>query len=184
MTFRVAEEHLQGGGTFDSSGAFRDERWSDEDDGDGKKRRVLRKRVDPSHDGIAGAEDSGGNGTAVAVDSPSKASDDVQEQQLPDESVPTAVAVQAGAQQTTNVISSTPPVQRGPSPESTLSSQPTRVEEDGLEHAQSVVSTLVAQLVEDEDQPKPSLSPPNPPLNLSMDQWFYRFISLFCLILL
>ena len=29
---------MQVGGTFDASGAFRDERWSDEEDPDGKKR--------------------------------------------------------------------------------------------------------------------------------------------------
>ena len=32
-------------------------------------------------------------------------------------------------------------------------------EEDGLEHAQAVASTLVAQLVEEEDQPKETLIP-------------------------
>lgn len=163
--YRVAEEHLQGGGTFDSSGAFRDERWSDEDDGDGKKRRVLRKRIDPLHDASTGAED---NSTAIS-DSPSKTSD---QDQLSEESI--SVTVQVGGQPTNRVINSSPPVQRGPSPEST---QPTRVDEDGLEHAQAVVSTLVAHLVEDEEQPKPSHSPPN--AHLSMDQWFYRFICLF-----
>ena len=49
--------------------------------------------------------------------------------------------------------------------------QPVRLDvEDGLEHAQAVVSDLVAQLVEDEDLPKASPSPPN----LAMDQWYYR----------
>ena len=161
---RVAEEHLQVGGTFDSSGAFRDERWSDEDDGEGKKRRVLRKKVDPSHDG--GDEDA-----PVIVDSPSK--DSVKEAQMYEE--PAATPPSA-----TPVVNSSPPVPvRGPSPDaSSMLSQPIRVDDDGLEqHAQSVVSTLVAQLVEDEDQPKSSPSPPNP--QLSMDQWFYRLNPLF-----
>ena len=39
---RVAED-TQVGGTFDASGAFRDERWSDEDDLEGKKRAAAKK---------------------------------------------------------------------------------------------------------------------------------------------
>lgn len=46
--------------------------------------------------------------------------------------------------------------------------------EDGLEHAQAVVSDLVAHLVEDEDLPKASPSPPNHNAAAVMDQWFYR----------
>lgn len=155
-------EDLQGGGTFDSSGAFRDERWSDEDDGEGKKRRVLRKRVDPSQEG--NADDGGGAGDlptqAIDIKEPpaEEASPAIQVASVP-AVVPVAAAVNAS-----------PVHPRGPSPES---SQPVRVDEDGLEHAQAVVSTLVAQLVEDEDQPKSSPSPPNP--NMGMDQWFYRY---------
>lgn len=172
-------EDLQGGGTFDSSGAFRDERWSDEDDGEGKKRRVLRKRVDPSQDGSGGPEDAKGG---VDEDSPTHQAVEIKETQ-PEESVPvvTPVAAVAPISVPVSAVSAQPaaaavnlsPVHRGPSPES-QSSQPVRVDEDGLEHAQAVVSTLVAQLVEDEDQPKSSPSPPNP--NNSMDQWFYRSV--------
>jgi hypothetical protein len=140
---------------------------------------VLRKRVEPSHDGGVGDEDGGGGG-AVTVDSPSN--DNVKDPQIHEEptapspvTVATPVQVAAHHISAATVVNSNPPVLRGPSPESSsMLSQPIRVDEDGLEHAQAVVSTLVAQLVEDEDQPKPSPSPPNPQLNLSMDQWFYR----------
>lgn len=171
---RVAED-LQGGGTFDSSGAFRDERWSDEDDGEGKKRRVLRKRADPSQDGSGGTEDG-----SCPVDSPSHVSEmkEVPVEELVPSVAPVAAAgPAAGASQAPAAAVNLSPVHRGPSPESQQSSQPVRVDEDGLEHAQAVVSTLVAQLVEDEDQPKSSPSPPNPPNpNIGMDQWFYRSV--------
>jgi len=45
-------------------------------------------------------------------------------------------------------------------------------EEDGLEHAQAVASTLVAQLVEEEDQPKETLIPNHH--IVGMEQCFYR----------
>ena len=45
MEFRVAED-MQVGGTFDASGAFRDERWSDEEDADVKKKANGKKSVD------------------------------------------------------------------------------------------------------------------------------------------
>lgn len=138
---------------------------------------MLRKRVETSHDGGVGDEDGGD----VILDSPSKenAKDpQLHEEPAPPAAPPAATPVQVSAHQISaaTVVNSSPPVLRGPSPESSsMLSQPNlRVDEDGLEHAQAVVSTLVAQLVEDEDQPKPSPSPPNPQLNLSMDQWFYR----------
>ena len=161
---RVAED-LQGGGTFDSSGAFRDERWSDEDDGEGKKRRVLRRKGDPSQEGSA--EDGAGTG-----DLPSSQATDIKELAV-EESPPTVPAAVVPVAVPAAAVNVSPVHPRGPSPES---SQPIRVDEDGLEHAQAVVSTLVAQLVEDEDQPKSSPSPPN--ANLGMDQWFYRYYTL------
>lgn len=172
VKFRVAED-LQGGGTFDSSGAFRDERWSDEDDGEGKKRRVLRKKADPSQEnGDEGPDDGVGTNANPA----SKVSEI--KEPLPEElSSPSSVHLHSSASPPTSaaLTKAVPvdlsPVHRGTSPDS-QSSQPIRVDEDGLEHAQAVVSTLVAQLVEDEDQPKSSPSPPNP--NIGMDQWFYR----------
>lgn len=151
---------------------------------------MLRKRVETSHDGGVGDEDGGD----VILDSPSKenAKDpQLHEEPAPPAAPPAATPVQVSAHQISaaTVVNSSPPVLRGPSPESSsILSQPVRVDEDGLEHAQAVVSTLVAQLVEDEDQPKSSPSPPNPQLNLIMDQWFYRlnryllisFVLFFC----
>ena len=50
-----------------------------------------------------------------------------------------------------------------------------RGEEDGLEHAQAVASTLVAQLVEDEDHSKEEEEPPMANHHISgTDQWLYR----------
>ena len=160
---------MQGGGTFDSSGAFRDERWSDEEDADGKKKRVLKKREQ---------EPPAQNGTdAIASEPPSQ---EPQPPVEPKDASPPNEETSNSPLTAQRTPSATPPsaVPESASPvRSPVSADPApvRVDEDGLEHAQAVVSTLVAQLVEDEDQPKPTPSPPSSVAG--MEQWFYRFVT-------
>lgn len=152
-----AAEDMQGGGTFDSSGAFRDERWSDEEDADGKKKRVLKRR-----DGPPGAQNGVDAHEPAAQEQPVEAKRE-ETPGTPESPARTVTPPSAVAESTSPARS---PGSSG--------AGPVRADEDGLEHAQAVVSTLVAQLVEDEEQPKPAPSPPSG----SVDQWFYRFVVL------
>lgn len=120
--------------------------------------------MDSTQDGNAVPDDPGS-----AADSSPQTSDN--KEPVVAEEPPQAAASAATPVAAQPVAASVSPIHRGPSPEH-VPSQPARIDEDGLEHAQAVASTLVAQLVEDEDQPKTSPSPPMS--NLSMDQWFYR----------
>ena len=160
------QEDLQGGGTFDASGAFRDERWPDgtaaggstsadnqDSSGDKKRRAVAVNNKKP-------------DGQATSAD---------QQQQPSGKDVP---------------IEAKKPISSPPKSEPKTSETPQQAKvdvDDGLElHAQAVVSTLVAQLVDqDEDQPPPNSAnaqgSPSPPNHLApeMDQWFYRYVSEF-----
>ncbi len=181
---------MQGGGTFDASGAFRDERWSDEDDGAEERKEVSNsgdhhhhQRDDEAEPHGAGVDDEsahqfddaevkvvgaaevskeasielsdGGNsllGEPALTASPARSvSDQIEEQ-------PTVMERESGG----------PAIAIVDHPEH----HGRTCEEDGLEHAQAVASTLVAQLVEDEDHPK-EVAPPNHHGPVT-DQWFYR----------
>lgn len=170
-----AAEDMQGGGTFDSSGAFRDERWSDEEDADGKKKRVLKRR---EHDPQRHVENGTGAETPTAEPPIQRVEQSVAEaKDAPGDEPPSAsspVIAQRPSTATPPSAGAGSPVRR---PEST-GPVAVRVDEDGLEHAQAVVSTLVAQLVEDEDQPKPT---PSPPVAFpGSEQWLYRLVFINC----
>lgn len=167
------QEDLQGGGTFDASGAFRDERWpdgtaaggsasADNLDSSGEKKRRPAAVNNKKSDGQATSADQqqqpSGKEVPIEVKKPISS---------PPKSEPKSSEIAAPV---------APPNQEPP--------QPAKGDvDDGLElHAQAVVSTLVAQLVdqEDEDQPPPNSAnaqgSPSPPHHLApeMDQWFYR----------
>ena len=180
---------MQGGGTFDASGAFRDERWSDEDDvgderkrsgGDGQQNRVLlEEEAEPSgtvedqantHQVESVEVKDGGQAVSkeASVESHSDGTSSMTGEQIVAspghsahdklEDVRAAMDRESGLSMT-----SVDPVDH----------HGHRVcEEDGLEHAQAVASTLVAQLVEEEDQPKETLIPNHH--IVGMEQWFYR----------
>lgn len=186
---RVAED-TQVGGTFDASGAFRDERWSDEEDPDGKKRMAAKKWANET-DSTTQEQDFKKTSEVKEslVDSslerkPSIENnhvvsfihccctfirffyfDDLNFFQFKADAASVSPVRSVGAHVDERVADSS-----DPSP-TVINEQQVPVEEDGLEHAQAVASTLVAQLVEDEDQPKEL---PMPNHITGMDQWFYR----------
>lgn len=163
-----AAEDLQGGGTFDASGAFRDERWGDEDPGS----EALRKKRGTALTKTDG-DDGGPSSNADAPGSSSPKDGQVPGEKPNGERAPEPirpVANKSPIRPAEQGIPEQPVAVQRPN-----SSPPARVDvEDGLEHAQAVVSTLVAQLVEDEDQP-PKESPSPPHHHAGMDQWFYRY---------
>ena len=163
------QEDLQGGGTFDASGAFRDERWPDgtaaggsasadslDSSGDGKKRRAPPTAVTNS------------NKKVDSADQQQQSSD--KDNGLNEVKKPLASPPKSETKSSTEVVTPVAPPIQEPAP-----AKPVEVD-DGLElHAQAVVSTLVAQLVDqDEDQPPPpnAQGSPSPP---GLDQWFYRY---------
>ena len=171
------QEDLQGGGTFDASGAFRDERWPDgtaaggstsadnqDSSGDKKRRAVAVNNKKPDGQATSADQQQQPSGKDVPIEAKKPISS-------PPKSEPKT-------SETTAPVA--PPNKEPP--------QQAKVDvDDGLElHAQAVVSTLVAQLVDqDEDQPPPNSAnaqgSPSPPNHLApeMDQWFYRYISEF-----
>lgn len=190
---------MQGGGTFDASGAFRDERWSDEDDSEGDRKRLGSGEKFADDETEAAAALSSLDESNLADDEclqPAKVSDadpvvvnsvtkQASVESLPSESGGFSAEVIDAAESPTAingspVRSNSANLDDGRSPERLLPvnnnnvvdvDHNSRTDEDGLEHAQAVASTLVAQLVEDEDQPK---EVPVPNHVSGMDQWFYR----------
>lgn len=180
---RVAED-TQVGGTFDASGAFRDERWSDEEDPDGKKRAAGKKWTNETDSTTSDQDFKKTEVKEIIVDSPIERKP-VENNHVVSPiysfnsnvtfktfiSLPKAETASISPVRSVSAHVDERIADSNDPPTTIINDQQVPVEEDGLEHAQAVVSTLVAQLVEDEDQPKELPMPTHIP---GMDQWFYR----------